>query len=415
MFEDIIFKQRIINFLRNSKERKLSSIHNYTNQKSLFNTSNSKCIPRKKITDSIMIQKLSRNTNNIFNISLLKTEARKNINSLFNLTSPRERHSNENKNRVREFNNNKINNQFIFTKKSDLIIRKYFEEKEKVFPWKNPFKDYKDPLFIYEILKLQKEEKNKTINTVKKTNIYENIFKKKNKEDNNKNSKSLSFDRKKYSNILLKKIDREQIIKNIKEIRKQEKRKKILIELKDEVKIPSLKKIKFNKVIYKFLTNEIDIKEIIEKEIFYKNFENKINFIFDSMKLPVIKNNLVKRIIDVEENWTYLNAIETQNFLYLNQLKLKIQKENDKIKIIKISKNKNEDKNKKIKLFLSKEKTDHELDNFDKDFLFDVDAYFTKKDVSFKNVKISNNQLKDCVYNKFEHIFEEINNSQILL
>ena len=362
-----------------------------------------------------MIQKLSRNTNNIFNISLLKTEARKNINSLFNLTSPRERHSNENKNRVREFNNNKINNQFIFTKKSDLIIRKYFEEKEKVFPWKNPFKDYKDPLFIYEILKLQKEEKNKTINTVKKTNIYENIFKKKNKEDNNKNSKSLSFDRKKYSNILLKKIDREQIIKNIKEIRKQEKRKKILIELKDEVKIPSLKKIKFNKVIYKFLTNEIDIKEIIEKEIFYKNFENKINFIFDSMKLPVIKNNLVKRIIDVEENWTYLNAIETQNFLYLNQLKLKIQKENDKIKIIKISKNKNEDKNKKIKLFLSKEKTDHELDNFDKDFLFDVDAYFTKKDVSFKNVKISNNQLKDCVYNKFEHIFEEINNSQILL
>jgi len=415
MFEDIIFKQRIINFLRNNKERKLSSIHHYANQKSLFNTSNSKYIPKKKITDSIMIQKLSRNTNNIFNISLLKTEARKNINSLFNLTSPRERHSNENKNRVREFNNNKINNQFIFTKKSDLIIRKYFEEKEKVFPWKNPFKDYKDPLFIYEILKLQKEEKNKTINTVKKTNIYENIFKKKNKEDNNKNSKSLSFDRKKYSNILLKKIDREQIIKNIKEIRKQEKRKKILIELKDEVKIPSLKKIKFNKVIYKFLTNEIDIKEIIEKEIFYKNFENKINFIFDSMKLPVIKNNLVKRIIDVEENWTYLNAIETQNFLYLNQLKLKIQKENDKIKKIKISKNKNEDKNKKIKLFLSKEKTDHELDNFDKDFLFDVDAYFTKKDVSFKNVKISNNQLKDCVYNKFEHIFEEINNSQILL
>ena len=123
-----------------------------------------------------------------------------------------------------------------------MIIRKYFEEKEKVFPWKNPFKDYKDPLFIYEILHLQKNEKNKTINTVKKTTIYENIFRNKNKEDINKNSKSLSFDRNKYNNILLKKIDKEQIIKNIKEIRKQEIRKNILIELKDEVNIPSLKK-----------------------------------------------------------------------------------------------------------------------------------------------------------------------------
>ena len=294
-----------------------------------------------------------------------------------------------------------------------MIIRKYFEEKEKVFPWKNPFKDYKDPLFIYEILHLQKNEKNKTINTVKKTTIYENIFRNKNKEDINKNSKSLSFDRNKYNNILLKKIDKEQIIKNIKEIRKQEIRKNILIELKDEVNIPSLKKKKFNKIIYMLLTNLIDIKEIINNEIFYKNFENKINFIFDSMKLPVIKNNLVKRIIDAEKNSIYLNAIESQNFLYLNQLKLKIQKEKDKNRIK--SKNKKEDKYKRIKMFLSKEKSDHELDNFDQEFLIDVNRYFTKKDVSFKNVKISNNQSKDCVYNKFDNISVEINNSRIIL
>jgi hypothetical protein len=261
---------------------------------------------------------------------------------------------------------------------------------------------------------LQKNEKNKTINTVKKTTIYENIFRNKNKEDINKNSKSLSFDRNKYNNILLKKIDKEQIIKNIKEIRKQEIRKNILIELKDEVNIPSLKKKKFNKIIYMLLTNLIDIKEIINNEIFYKNFENKINFIFDSMKLPVIKNNLVKRIIDAEKNSIYLNAIESQNFLYLNQLKLKIQKEKDKNRINK-SKNKKEDKYKRIKMFLSKEKSDHELDNFDQEFLIDVNRYFTKKDVSFKNVKISNNQSKDCVYNKFDNIFDDINNSQIIL
>lgn len=66
-------------------------------------------------------------------------------------------------------------------------------------------------------------------------------------------------------------------------------------------------------------------------------------------------------------------------------------------------------------MFLSKEKTDHELDNFGQEFLFEVDRYFTKKDVSFKNVKISNNQLKDCVYNKFDNIHKEINNSQIIL
>ena len=409
MFEDIIFKQRIINFLRNNKERKKSSSHNYTNQKSLFNKRNSKYISKNKITDHLMIQKFSRNTNNNFNISLLKHETSKNLNSLFNLTSPRERHSNEYKNRVRAYNH-----KFIFKKKSDLIIRKYFEEKEKVFPWKNPFKDYKDPLFIYEILHLQKDVKNKTINAVKKTSIYENLFMKKNTEDINKNSKSLSFDRKKFTNILLKKIDKEQIIKNIEEIRRQEIRKNILIELKDEVKIPSLKKKKINKIIYKFLTNEIDIKEIINKELFYKNYENKINFIFDRMKLPVIKNNLVKRIINIEQNWNLLNAIENQNFLYLNQLKIIIQKENDKKNKIK-SKNENEDKNKKIKLFLSKENTDHELDKFDQEFLFDIERYFNKKDITFKNVNISNNKLKDCVYNKFDNIFEEIYNSQIIL
>ena len=161
------------------------------------------------------------------------------------------------------------------------------------------------------------------------------------------------------------------------------------------------------------LTNLIDIKEIINNEIFYKNFENKINFIYDSMKLPVIKNNLVKRIIDAEKNSIYLNAIESQNFLYLNQLKLKIQKEKDKNRIK--SKNKKEDKYKRIKMFLSKEKSDHELDNFDQEFLIDVNRYFTKKDVSFKNVKISNNQSKDCVYNKFDNISVEINNSRIIL
>ena len=257
MFEDMFFKQRIINFLRNNKERKKSSIHNYTNQKSLFNKRNSKYIPKKKITDPLMIQKFSRNTNNNFNISLLKHETSKNLNSLFNLTSPRERHSNEYKNRVRAYNH-----KFIFKKKSDLIIRKYFEEKEKVFPWKNPFKDYKDPLFIYEILHFQKDVKNKTINTVKKTTIYENLFKKKNSEDINKNSKSLSFDRKKFTNILLKKIDKEQIIKNLEEIRRQEIRKNILIELKDEVKIPSLKKKKLIKLYISFLLMKLILRKL---------------------------------------------------------------------------------------------------------------------------------------------------------
>ena len=48
-----------MNFLRNNKERKNTSFHNYTNQKSLFNTSNSKYIPKTKITDSLAIHQLS--------------------------------------------------------------------------------------------------------------------------------------------------------------------------------------------------------------------------------------------------------------------------------------------------------------------------------------------------------------------
>ena len=64
-------------------------------------------------------------------------------------------------------------------------------------------------------------------------------------------------------------------------------------------------------------------------EEFYKKFENRINFMEDIYKLPVIKNNLVKYQIDdnisLGVEWKNINVINHQTLNFLNQLKGKFK------------------------------------------------------------------------------------------
>ena len=289
----------------------------------------------------------------------------------------------------------------IYKKKANLIVKNYFEEKEKVFPWKNPFKDYKEPLFIYEILKFKNKEKPKTIDILKQNTNMEKYIKK-------NNNNSLSYARNKRIDLLLKKAEEERINNNLREIKKIEKRKLYDVELKDIVEIPSIQAQKIKKMVINYITKEGNIKEIMKSQIFYKNLENRINFISDGLKLPTIKNNLIKNNIGPKHEWTNLNAIDTKTLIYLNQLKMIIQKKIDK---------KKQFKNMKKKTLYIDENTIHfhykdenPIDKLDKEFLYDCQKYISTKSLSYNNLNICNNVLiKKCIFNKYKYIFEKKN------
>ena len=150
------------------------------------------------------------------------------------------------------------------------------------------------------------------------------------------------------------------------------------IELKDTVVIRPKIFDETKNIIHNLLTNESDIKKILKDEIFYKKYENKINFKFDGLKLPVIKNNLVKIIFDKEKEWNNINSIEHKTFQYLNLLKIKIQRHKDNKKIIKNNKNKFKKEKKKEGIFIVDDNNNVEIDEeflkeeiqeFDQEFL----------------------------------------------
>ena len=107
-------------------------------------------------------------------------------------------------------------------------------------------------------------------------------------------------------NITKNMIRKSLYLKNLekKESKKyKEKKKKLNMELMEEMKDKvedisfDLENIKKNIKIY--LTDETKLNQISDiKEEFYDKFENKINFLFDCVKFPIIKNNLNKIKID---------------------------------------------------------------------------------------------------------------------
>jgi len=130
---------------------------------------------------------------------------------------------------------------------------------------------------------------------------------------------------------------------------KQKNPKEEIIEMRDVV--PSLP---FNaqdiiNQIKKLFSQEFKFNYTKVNDEFYKNFENRVNFILDTYRVPIFKNNLVKIILnkgkslEIEE-WKNINVINTSTWNYLNRLKSKIQKEKDE----KLKKQKEEEIRKKL-------------------------------------------------------------------
>ena len=87
---------------------------------------------------------------------------------------------------------------------------------------------------------------------------------------------SLDSKRNNFLKTFLTKYKKESIKTNIKDIKKEEKRKLYQIEMKDTIEEPFFQMRKIKKLILTFLTKETNINEIIKHENFYKSFVNRI-------------------------------------------------------------------------------------------------------------------------------------------
>ena len=424
LFEENIFKQKLRNILRNKRNNKIFSLANQNKNSLLLNSKDSNYSTKFKPNHSLIIQKLSRNNNNKLKQLFLRNESNKNTSSFFDLTTTKRQNLNINKilqSQINPYSTNKknlsrtiykkSNNINSFVRKTDLIVQNYFKQKEKVFPWKNPFKDYKEPLFIYEIIKFKKEKKQKTIIDLKKNNNNGKIFRKPNEIKYNKNNSS-SYIHKKYINSIINKFEKNNVLKNFKLIKREEKRKLYEVELKDKVDVPSIQAQKIKKLAYLDLTRETNIKEIINNEIFYKSLENRVNFIDDCLKLPTIKNKLIKYIISENYEWQNLNAVDTKTLVFLNNLRFIIQMKKDKKKQLKQKFIKKEstiiDEINNINIKYEKNENENPIDKLDKEYLYNCQNYFSGKILSYRNVNISNNILiNNTIFQKYKYIFQK--------
>jgi hypothetical protein len=412
MFEEIIFKKKLEYKSNNQKNKRISTLYNNNICLPLYNVNELSKSKNNKKENSLTIKPISRNHNNNIEALFFKGMPQKVTNSFFSLTASKKVNHNILKilnNKIKPFahsnRNNKTHNQYFGRQKIDLIVRNYFKEKEKVFPWKNPFKDYKEPLFIYEILNSNKIDKeNPIIPLSQRTYNSKLLYNLKGIKNTN-----LTKDRNIYLNSLTHKNEKLKFILNFKAIKNEEKRKLYDIEMRDTVEVPPRHIQKIRKLIYNYLTKESNIKEIIDNEIFYQSFENRVNFIYDGLKLPTIKNNLVKTYIDHKKEWKNLNAINAKTLISLNQLKLIIQRKRDQ--------NKNKKKYSTKRMFLidkvdntihfKDEDEDYGIEKLDKEYLYDCNKYFYEKTLN-KKINITNNLfIKNCVFNKYSVIVEK--------
>ena len=239
---------------------------------------------------------------------------------------------------------------------------------------------------------------------------------------------------------------------------KQKNPKEEIIEMRDVV--PSLP---FNaqdiiNQIKNMFSQESQLNYAQINDEFFKNFENRINFIFDIYRVPIFKNNLVKIIISkgkslAIEEWKNINVINTTTWNYLNRLKSKIQKEKDEelkkqkeeeirkkleeeeAELLKKAKERNND-NQKNEKTLNNEKDGEcnkkyfiEDENFKKmildiekeeqlkeqnlEDLYIIEEYFNYKNKSGKNkVSIASDKLRYIYFNKQNFLNENENKNK---
>jgi hypothetical protein len=191
--------------------------------------------------------------------------------------------------------------------------------------------------------------KNDSIPMALRKDYLEFISKKRKIFFNPNNTSQYAHER--YTDYLMQKIKKSKSCKILQPnyVFKQKNPKEEIIEMRDVV--PSLQ---FNaqaiiNQIKNMFSQESQLNYTQINDEFFKNFENRINFIFDIYRVPIFKNNLVKIIIskvkslEIEE-WNNINVINPTTWNYLNRLKSKIQKEKDE----KLKKQKEEEIRKKL-------------------------------------------------------------------
>ena len=107
-----------------------------------------------------------------------------------------------------------------------------------------------------------------------------------------------------------------------------------LLEMRDIVPSFNSNSEKMINQIKSLFSEDFKFNNMQFNEDFYQSFENRINFMEDIFRVPVLKNNLVKIKIDRNKSlgiseWKNINVITHQTWNFLNQLKRKIQREKD--------------------------------------------------------------------------------------
>ena len=107
-----------------------------------------------------------------------------------------------------------------------------------------------------------------------------------------------------------------------------------LLEMRDIVPSFNSNSEKMINQIKSLFSEDFKFNNMQFNEDFYQSFENRINFMEDIFRVPVLKNNLVKIKIDKNKSlgiseWKNINVITHQTWNFLNQLKRKIQREKD--------------------------------------------------------------------------------------
>ena len=218
-------------------------------------------------------------------------------------------------------------------------------------------------------------------------------------------------------------------------IEKEKEKKQAIIERKifnfevyDIVPNKSLEDMKILDNIKNFLTakdNKLN-QTLVKNDSFYSKFENKVNFLYDMNLIPNFKNNLGNFLKNVDDEIYIIcnNYIDHGISVYLNKLKVKIQKRKDeKLKKINLKNRKIDLKNIK-KLNNEEEKKYYDnlikddyniLDEYlkekknlinspeqiknDDERIYELNDFFENKYVKYKNVKFTNERIKEKIFN----------------
>ena len=296
---------------------------------------------------------------------------------------------------------------------------------------------YKELQYIGNILGLSKTKYKENI---EKRNIipletrkdYHNYIRHKRNLFFNPNSTS-NYVHEKSSNYLISSITKSKeysiLYKNNKRLKDN---KEEALELRDKVPNMSYEQNKMMKKIKNLFSQDFKFNNILFKEDFYHKNENKINFLQDIFRVPVLKNNLVKIKFDKNlafssSEWKKISAINHQTWDFLMQLKRKIQREKDEKNqklqdylnkkrqkekeyelLNKNNKNKNKEKNeieiqdeenyKKIidDIIESKVKKEKNMED-----LYTAEEYFLRRNNYFDDkVSIANDNLRNIFFTK---------------